>query len=149
MWRGIINQWFGKSPQKEAQTKGVRSGESLDDLFDEFCRTFCHEPGVNFMAFLRADGMTRMIDWLQPSSSCALPKGFIRLAVDATRKGVKFWQVREPIIMNYEGNWDRGGLPEQESLDALSVLAQILHKPIKIYYRETEDGPLMVMEFMP
>jgi len=51
--------------------------------------------------------------------------------------------------MLYEGNWDRGGLPGRDSLDAVSVLAQILAKPIKIFYREKADGELMVMKFEP
>lgn len=51
--------------------------------------------------------------------------------------------------MLFEGNWDRGGLPSQESQDALSVLPQVLGKPLKLYYRETPDGPDMVKEFLP
>jgi hypothetical protein len=149
MFGGFFRRWFGKSPQARGGAAGVRPDESLDDLYAEFCRTFCHRPGVNFMDFLKAEGVTRMIDWLRPDSPCALPKGFIRLAVDATRKGYKVWEVREPIYMNYEGNWDQGGLPGRESLDALSVLAQILGKPIKLYYREKPDGELMVMDFQP
>jgi hypothetical protein len=31
----------------------------------------------------------------------------------------------------------------------MSVLAQILEKPIKLYYREKPDGELMLMEFKP
>lgn len=53
------------------------------------------------------------------------------------------------ISMLYEGNWDHGGLPGQESLDAVSVLAQILGKPIKLFYRTKPDGEPMVMKFEP
>jgi hypothetical protein len=146
---GIFRRWLGGSARGAGGQVGVRPDESLDDLYAEFCRTFCHRPGVNFMDFLRAEGVTRMIAWLRPDSPCALPKGIIRLFVDATRKGYKVWEEPGPISMNYEGNWDQGGLPGQESLDAVSVLAQILGKPIKLYYREKPDGPLMVMEFQP
>jgi hypothetical protein len=149
MLGGFFRRWFGTSPPVRGGTAGVRADESLDDLYEEFCRTFCHRPGVNFMDFLRAEGVTRMIDWLRPDSLCALPRGIIRLFVDATRKGTRVWEVPGPITMNYEGNWDRGGLPEQESLDAVSVLAQILGKPIKLYYTEKPGGPQMVMEFQP
>src|SRR5262249_30054197 len=149
---GFLRKWFGKSPQAgsgpASAAEGVRPDESLDDLYAEFCRTFCIRPGVNLMDYLRAEGVTRLIDWLRPSTPCALPKGFIRLGVDATRKGYKVWE-QPGINMLYEGNWDQGGLPPRESRDALSVLAQVLGKPIKLYYREKPDGPNMVMEFEP
>ncbi|MCA1596026.1 MAG: hypothetical protein LC772_06340, partial [Chloroflexi bacterium] len=128
---------------------GVREDESLEDLYQEFCRTFCHRPGVNFMEFLRAEGVTRMVDWLRPDSPCAIPKGLIRLLVDSTRKGSHLWDNADPIRMRYEGNWDSGGVPPHDSLDALSVLAQIFKKPIKLFYTEKPDGSLMVMEFHP
>lgn len=128
---------------------GVRPDERIEDLHDEFCRTFCHRPGVNFMDYLAAEGATRMIAWLRPSTPCALPKGFIRLAVDSTRKGSKFWEQAE-IKMFYECNWtEGGGLPPQESQDAVSVLAQMFAMPITIYYTEIQDGPIMKMVFEP
>jgi hypothetical protein len=146
---GFFRRWFGSPPQGESRHEGAQQEESLDSLYAEFCRTFCHRPGVNFMDFLRAEGVTRMIDWLRPDSPCALPKGVIRLFVDATRKGVKVWEVPGPIYMNYEGNWEHGGLPDRESLDAVSVLAQILGKPITLYYTERPGGEQMTMEFQP
>lgn len=150
---GLWHKLFGKTGEAPAVAPaaagpGVRADESIDALYDEFRRTFCVRPGVRLMGFLEAEGVTRLIAWLQPSTPCALPKGFIRLAVDATRKGNNIWEA--PCInMRYEGNWDRGGLPEQESLDAVSVLAQVLRVPIKLYYTEAPDGALMVMEFKP
>ncbi len=135
--------------QPGAQAAGVGADESLDDLYEEFCRTFYARPGVLLMDLLRQEGVTRMIEWLRPDSDCAIPKGLIRLGVDSARKGYKVWE-QPGISMAYEGNWDQGGgLPPQESRDALSVLAQILRVPIKLYYHEREGGPLMVMEFSP
>jgi hypothetical protein len=145
---GVLTRWFGRARPVGGSAAGVRPDESLDDLYAEFCRSFCHRPGVNFMDSLKADGVTRMIDWLRPDSPCAIPKAFIRLAVDATRKGNKVWE-QPGLSMLYEGNWSQGGLPGQESRDAVSVLAQILGKTIKLYYRESQDGPLVVMEFQP
>ena len=128
---------------------GVRDDESLADLHSEFCRTFEHKPGVNFMEFLEREGVTRMIEWLRPETPCAIPKGFVRLAVDSLRKGYNLWE-SDGVSMAYEGNWTAGGgLPPQESQDALSVLAQILEKPIKLYYTEFEGGPQMLKEFVP
>lgn len=53
------------------------------------------------------------------------------------------------LSLLYEGDWDHGGLPCQESLDAVSVLAQILGKPIKIFYRTKPDAEVMVLVFEP
>jgi hypothetical protein len=146
---GFIRKLFGGStPPSHAVVDGTRQAESIDALYEEFCRTFCHKPGVNFMDFLKTEGITRMIDWLRPVTPCALPKGFIRLAINATRKGENIWE-KPGISMLYEGNWDHGGVPGRESSDAVSVLAQILGIPIKLFYRTTPDGELMVMKFEP
>ena len=145
---GFLQKLFGgkKQPQPAA---GVQPDESLDDLYEEFCRTFCHKPGVNFMQYLREKNATRMIAWLHPSTPCALPKSFIRLFVGTTRAGQNLWE-KPGVTMAYNGNWTAGGgLPPQESQDALSVLAQMWEKPIKLYYTETEGGPTMVMMFHP
>lgn len=144
MLRSLLQKWFG--PPAPA---GVRPEENLDDVFVEFQRTFCHRPGVNFVEFLQANGVTRLLEWLSPRSDCPIPKSFIRLSVDATRRGYRVWENRQPLVMNYEGNYSQGGLPAQESLDALSVLAQVLELPIRLYYRENPEAPLLVREFAP
>ena len=149
MLGGLFKRWLGAQPQADAAVSAVRPEESRDDLYTEFRRTFRHRPGVNFVEFLNAEGITRMIDWLQPSNPCAVPHAFVQLAVDATRNGKKLWEIREPICINYEGNRNNGGPPSQDTLDALSVLAQILDKPVKLYYPEKSGGQLMVMEFQP
>jgi hypothetical protein len=58
-------------------------------------------------------------------------------------RGHNIWE-KHGRSLSYEGNWDQGGLPGRESMDALSVLAQVIGKPIKLYYREK---PEMVLEF--
>jgi hypothetical protein len=143
---GLLRSLFrGTRATKEI---GVGEAERLEDLFEEFCRTFQHKPGENFVDHLRSTGADRMIAWLHPSTECALPKGFVRLAVDSTRKGYKVWEL-PGISMAYEGRWDHGGLPPEESLEALSVLAQIIEKPIKLYYTEKQGGDPMVLRFEP
>ena len=133
---------------REDSPAGAQDDERLDALYEEFCRTFQHKPGVNFMNFLRQEDVTALIDWLRPNGACALPAGFIRLAVDSTRKGYRVWE-QPGINMMYEGRWDHGGLPLRESLDALSVLAQVLEKPIKLTYTQTEGGDVLQIEFEP
>ena len=151
---GILQKLFGKSsaPASAAGAKpGVQANESTEDIYPEFCDTFCIRPGVKLMDFLKENNVTRLIAWLNPATPCALPKGFIRMSVDATRKGYNIWEHKDKgISMSYEGNWTKnGGLPDQESLDALSVLAQVLDIRMNLYYTETEGGPQMVMRFEP
>jgi hypothetical protein len=149
----FLRKWFrpaprAPSPAAAAGGAGVRPDESAEALYDEFCWTFCHRPGVNFMDLLRAEDVTRLIAWLQPTMPDPLPKAFIRLAVDATRKGQKFWE-KQGITLLYEGPQNQCGPPARESQDALSVLAQILGKPIKVYYKAKPGEPASVMEFTP
>ena len=148
MFGSFIRRLFGTTPPTEATAEGVRPDESLEALHAEFCRTFCHRPQVNFIDFLRRQGVTRLIDWLQWQTADPLAQSFIRLAVDGTRKGHEIWE-KQGLSMLFEGNWDRGGLPSRESQEALSVLAQVLGIPLKLYYRAQPDGPDMVLEFQP
>ena len=60
----------------------------------------------------------------KPSGRPEPPLGKATDWVNVTRNGGKFWEL-PGISMLYEGNWDQGGRPGQESLDAVSVLAQI------------------------
>jgi hypothetical protein len=148
MLGGFFRRLFGTTPRCEESAEGVRPDESLEALQAEFCRSFCHQPGVNFMDFLRTEGVTQLSDWLRGDTTDPLAQAFIRLAVDASRKGHKVWE-KQGLSLSYEGNWDQGGLPGQESMEALSVLAQVIGKPIKLYYREKPDGPDRVREFPP
>jgi hypothetical protein len=144
---GFLRKLFGSASATPAFTttaNAVQSAEESAALYDEFCRTFCHRPGVNFMEFLKSEGVTRMIDWLNPAIVSPLPKAFVRQMVNATRKGEQVWDMAA-ISLLLEGE----GLPDQNSQDALSVLSQILEKPIKVFYRTTADSELMVLRFAP
>lgn len=148
MFGSFIRRLFGTAPPSKATAQGVRPDESLTELHAEFCRTFCHRPQVNFMDCIRRQDVTRLVDWLHGETTDPLAQSFIRLAVDGTRKGHRIWE-KQGLSMLFEGNWDRGGLPSQQSQEALSILAQVLGKPIKLYYREKPDGPDLVLEFQP
>jgi hypothetical protein len=142
---GFLRRLFGGAAASAAKTPDAPPAhENADALYDEFCQSFCHRPGVNFMDFLKAEGVTRMIDWLRPGSGRVLPAAFIRLAVQATRSGANIWDM-PGISLLHQGD----GPPDQESLDALSVLAQILGKPIKLFFRTNPGGEPMVSIFQP
>lgn len=141
----LIRSLFGRST---ASKPASPPDESLEPLHTEFCQTFCHQPGVNFIDLLRREEVTRLIDWLDWKTGDPLAQSFIRQAVEGTRQGQNFWD-KPGLSMLYEGNYARGGKPSQESQNALSVLAQVLNKPVKLYFREQPDGPPLVMEFQP
>jgi hypothetical protein len=100
------------------------------------------------MGFLEAQGVTRLVNWLHWSTPEAEPKAFIRLMLQLVRRGQQIWD-QPGIRVFVDGRWSQGGGPSRESQAALSVLAQVLEKPIKVYYRRKPRDPIMVMEFRP
>jgi hypothetical protein len=133
----------------ETGPKGMATaleGEQAKADHETFSATFCVRPGTNFIEFLKAEGATRMLEWLQWCTPEAEPKAFIRLMLGMQKQGKNIWD-QPGISMLHEGRWSQGGGPSHFSRDALSVLAQILEKPIKVYYRKKPSDPLMVMEF--
>jgi hypothetical protein len=174
--RGFFRKLFGTPPSKEASLtetfgehdhnpvvaasimgaaddgpKGTASadeGEQAKPDYEAFCADFCFRPGTKLMDFLEVEGVTRLQAWLHWSTPEAEPKAFIRLMLELVRRGQNIWD-QPGISLFVDGRWSQGGGPSGESQDALSVLAQILAKPIKVYYRQKPGDPMMVMEFQP
>jgi hypothetical protein len=115
--------------------------EKIEDLYEEFCRTFCFRPGVNFMDYLKAEGHTDLIKWFHWTTPEPEPKAIIRLMVATTRAGQHVWD-KKGLSLFHDGSWDRGGGPSDYTKDALSVLAKVLVKPIKVGYQEKQYGPI-------
>jgi hypothetical protein len=135
----------------EDSPKGVASaleGEHAKPDYEAFCVNFCFRPGTKLMDFLEAEGATRLRTWLHWSTPEAEPKAFIRLMLELMRREQPIWD-QPGISLFLDGRWSEGGGPSRESQDALSVLAQILQKPIKVYYRQKPRDPIMVIEFQP
>jgi hypothetical protein len=135
------------------EPKGVayaHGEENLEEEHRQFCESFCFKPGVRLMDFLKQEGITRMVDWLDWRSPYPEPKAIIRLALDMIQRGENFWD-QAGICMFVTGARANRGEPAQESQDAISVLSQITGKPIKVYYHDQpgSDAPLMVKEFEP
>jgi hypothetical protein len=131
--------------------KGVASaheGEQAKSDFDRFYASFYFRSETKLMDFLEAEGVTRLKSWFHWSTPDAEPKAIMRLMLELTRQGMNIWD--QPGISLYlDGRWSQGGGPSSESQAALSVLAQILEKPIKVYYRQKPSEPIMVAEFRP
>jgi hypothetical protein len=136
----------GSSGQQSAQSVGP--DEKIEDLYDEFCRTFCFRPGVNFMDYLKAEGHTDLIQWFHWTTPEPEPKAIIRLVVATTRLGQNIWD-KKGFSLYHDGSWDRGGGPSDYTKDALSVLAKVLGKPITVGYTVIQDGPIMLIKFEP
>lgn len=124
-------------------------GESLEDLYKEFCATFCFKPGTNLMQYLKDNGYTDLIKWLHWDTNEPEPKGLIRLFVSSTREGYRSWE-QSGITLVHDGGWDiTGGGPSQSTQKALSELAKILEKKILVGYKEKPGGTWMKMDFEP
>lgn len=141
MWRWL----FGA--RRSTSGQDINAADA-DALYDEFCRTFRDQRGLKFVETWKAEGHHQLLSWLRPATPCAVPRTFVKLIVDATRRGVRLWD-QPSIAMMYVGDSDNGGLPPQASLDALAKLTQVLAKPIKLFYRPKPDGEVMVMEWQP
>lgn len=126
----------------------AQEGEQAKPDYEAFCANFCFRPGTRLMDFLQAEGVTRLQEWLHWSTPQAEPKAFIRLMLELMRRGQNLWD-QPGITLFVDGRWSQGGGPSPESQQALSVLSQVLEKPIKVYYRKKPGDPMMVMEFHP
>jgi hypothetical protein len=126
----------------------AHEGEQAKPEYETFCASFCFRPGIKLLDFLEAEGITRLRAWLHWSTPEAEPKAFLRLMLELKRRGQNIWD-QPGISLFVDGRWSQGGGPSSESQDALSVLAQVMEKPIKVYYRKRPGEPIMVMEFQP
>jgi hypothetical protein len=129
-------------------TGSAREGQLAKPDYDAFRATFCCRPGRKLADVLEAEGVTRLTAWLHWGTPEPEPKAFIRLMLELMRRGESIWD-QSGISLYVEGRWSQGGGPSRESQDALSVLAQILAKPIKVYYEKRPGDPMAVMEFQP
>jgi hypothetical protein len=126
----------------------ANEGEQAKSDYEAFADAFCLRPGVKLMDFLDAEGVIKLKAWLHWSTLEAEPKAFIRLALDLLRRGQSLGD-QPGISFFVDGRWSQGGGPSQPSQDALSVLAQVLQKPIKVFFRKKPAEPILVMEFHP
>jgi hypothetical protein len=155
---GLLRKLFGRSRGTDTRSdpalsakaaKDVRPDEPLEDVYKEFCATVCFRPNTNLMEYLKANGHTDLINWFHWDTTEPEPKALIRLFVSTTRRGDALWE-KKGLTLYHDGGWDiTGGGPSQYTQDALSVLAKILQKSIKVGYTEKPDGPIIMMVFEP
>jgi hypothetical protein len=131
--------------------KGVasaREGDHAKPDYEMFCAQFCFRPDIKLVAFLEAQGLAPLLNWLHWSTPEAEPKALIRLMLELLRRGHQIWN-QPGISLFVDGRWSQGGGPSSDSQAALSVLAKVLEKPIKVYYRPKPRDPILFIEFRP
>jgi hypothetical protein len=157
----ILQQLFRRHAEKDAVlpsvsgngptmagASAIEEDGTAEREYEEFCQKFQFKPGERFMSYLAAHEVHQLEKWFHPSTAEPEPKAFIRLANDATQKGIEVWK-QTSLEMYIHGRWSEEGGPSQESQECLSILAQILEMPITIYYRPAEDANMMFMTFEP
>jgi hypothetical protein len=145
---GVAASIMGAAETGPKGSASACEGEHAKADYDAFCATFCFRPGTRLMEFLEAEGVTMLVSWFHWSTPNAESKAIIRLMLELMRRSENIWD-QPGISLFVDGNWSHGGGPSSDSRDALSVLVQVLEKPIKVYYRQKPNDPIMVMEFRP
>jgi hypothetical protein len=138
---------FTECPDGPRGTAAGDEGDTGRLEYEEFSALFCHQPGRNFMELLRSKQVSAIEAWLHWTRSPPEAKAFIRLMLEMRRRDQEIWQ--QPGISIFVDDWCQRGEGSGESAAALSVLAQILEQPIKLYYQENPDTPMMVLRFDP
>ena len=146
---GFFKRLFGGKQGQPPPQRESCEGEPLSAVYEEFCATFCHKPGQNFMAYARQHADEEFLRWLHWDNEEPEPKALFRLLVDMTRNGEYVWDLKEGFEMYHDGSWHRGGGPSEETQQGLAVLAEEWGVQFTVYYTETEDGPFMYHRFSP
>ena len=146
---GFLKRLFGSKTPESPPAAASCENESLEAVYEEFCATFCHKPGRNFMAWARKNTEESFLKWLHWDNEEPEPKAMLRLLVDMTRNGQHVWELDKGFSMYHEGSWDRGGGPSQATCEGLNVLAEAFKLDFKVYFTEFEGGPYMVTRFSP
>jgi hypothetical protein len=139
----------GVSPD-DLSGKAHAAGErGIEREFARFRESFCFRPGENLVSHIEARRMAGLRDWLDWRSPEPEPKAFVRLALAMSDHGLHIWD-QAGIDLYLHGRWDIGGGCTDESFEALTALAGVLGKPIKLFYKESaESEEYMVCPFKP
>ena len=151
---GLFGRLFGSKsgPRQPSPTadpgslivaSAAREVEGVRAEYEEFVDGFCFRPRKNLMRYLAANGLGRVRDWLHWSTEEPEARAFVRFGVEAMRQGLKVWDL--PGLSFYL----KGRGPSQESQDCLSLLAQVLRKPITLYFEDPSGGPVQALDFRP
>ena len=150
----LLQKIFGRpvpaapTPTSSIVAAAAHGEDTAAAEYREFCDTFYVKPRVKFIDFIRRHRVQPLDDWLRPETTEAEPKALVRMMLQLTKEGTQIWDV-PGLSLYLQGRWDQGGGPSPVSRDAISQFAQVIGKPVKVFYRVTEDGPEQVLEFAP
>jgi hypothetical protein len=146
---GFLKRLFGKKEEPATPPRPSCEGEPLEAVYDEFCATFQHKPGQNFMAHARREADEEFLKWFHWDNEEPEPKALFRVLVDMTRNGNYIWDLKEGFEMYHHGDWDRGGGPSEATCKGLAILAEEWNTTFTVYYEESENGTMMYSRFSP
>ena len=142
-----LKKLFEKTPQPPERPPlddSTDPNESLEDLYREFCETFCVQPGIPLMSRIHAQPDHFLREWLRWDTNRPEPKALIRLGVSWARSG-RPWD-SPPLDMYIEGEAADDGGPSDESVMGLSWFCKETGSPITIFWESLKDGQMHVQK---
>ncbi|MGN6545332.1 MAG: hypothetical protein ACTHK7_09815 [Aureliella sp.] len=126
----LIEKLFGRKP---GESPPDVASMSIDDVWEEFCRTVRPPRGDLLIRTLQRQENAAALRWLQPPADCPMAKGTMRALVDLQRN--RTWKALDNLALVYRGDTESNLQPPQESLHALANLCVILQIPGTVYYK--------------
>jgi hypothetical protein len=148
----IVSAKFTASKPELLVAAAARESPAFRLEYEEFCEQFSHRPGMNLMRdYVVAEDDRRLVAWLDWRGEEPEAKAFIRLMLAMIRAGEQIWD-QPGITMFRQGGWLTGGVPSVTGQEALSVMAQLIGKRIRVLYKESRSAPdaeMRVLRFEP
>ncbi|MDR3634101.1 MAG: hypothetical protein P4L84_09865 [Isosphaeraceae bacterium] len=145
---------FSGSDEIPLVAAGAYEGEAFGLEIAEFFTTFHHRPGIRLIDYIDENNDERLRSWFDWRCPEAEPKAFVRLMLAMMRAGREVWD-QPDIRLFLRGRWSQGPGPSKQSIEAISVVAQLIGKTITELYSETKkandgtDPPLKTLIFEP
>lgn len=118
--------------------------------YEEFREKFCHRPGIYLMRdYVLAENDRRLLTWLDWQGHEPEARAFIRLMLAMMRAGENIWD-QSGVSLFRQGEWSTSPAPSRASQVALSVIAQLIAKPIRVLYKTTATAAeTQILRFEP
>jgi hypothetical protein len=138
----VVAANFAGSNEIPIAVAGGYEGEAFGLEVDEFLARFHHRPGIRLLDYINDCNDERLRSWFDWRCPEPEPEAFVRLMLAMMRAGREVWD-QPGIKLFLQGRWSQGPGPSQQSIEAISVLAQLIGKTITELYTETKkvDGP--------
>lgn len=132
-------------------TAAAYEGEAFQREFEGFFAVFCHRPGERLIEYIESSGDDRLRSWFDWKCPEPEPKALAGMMIALAHSGRNIWD-QEGITLYLQGRWSRGGGPSEQSQECLSVISQLIGKPISVFYHPEPSRPpesMKVLRFLP